>query len=108
MKVKQIEYRKLKSDGQFNNETYGCTVELNGSTEEEAMTYARGLVDNWHHAKDEVRRLGGNIDTLQWKESDLEREILRRRNTVRTLKITEDRIRERLGLPPNTEDDIPF
>ena len=108
MRVKQVEYRHLVSDGNFNNVTYGCVIELaEGESETEAIEQARSTVEAWHSHSNDLVELKSACRTLQAEKYQMEYDLANQMNKTIKLKDFERKIRNRLGLEA-IEDDIPF
>jgi hypothetical protein len=108
MRVKQVEYRKLVSDGNYNNVTYGCVIELaEGESDGEAISEARALVEGWHGRTEALATLENECRRLKQAKINLDYEAVQAKGRVLKLREMETKIRERLGLEA-IMDDIPF
>lgn len=78
MKIVAVEYRRLHSFGNYENETVGATAQVeDGRTPEDALSYLRTWVAMRLSDSGEISTLKGEINELRWKKDDLERRIAR-------------------------------
>lgn len=111
MKVKQVEYRKLVSGYNFNNEAYGVVVALDDEEDsvESAIQLARDLVNEWHDEREIVNsRVSEKLTALQQQIDTLEMRRGEAMKNLGNIVAMEKAIRERLGLEAFEYTELPF
>lgn len=78
MQIVTVEYRRLRTYGDYQNETVGAVAQIQveaGETAEEAIHALRTWVDEQLGSRDEQRQLQERVADLRWKAEDYERRI---------------------------------
>ena len=78
MKIVQVEYRRLRTFGWYENETVGCTALVeDGEVADAVFESVRLWVDNRLGDDQERRDLDRRVTELRWQERDLKARIER-------------------------------
>ena len=80
MQIVTVEYRRLRTYGDYQNETVGATAQVQidaGETADEAIYALRTWVDEQLGSREEQRQLQDRVADLRWKAEDYERKIKR-------------------------------
>mgnify|MGYP000850389850 FL=1 len=78
MKIVQVEYRRLRTFGSYENETVGCTALVDdGEVADAVFESVRLWVDNRLGDDQERRDLDRRVTELRWQERDLKARIER-------------------------------
>lgn len=76
MKIVQVEYRRLRTFGNYENETVGAMAQVGeGETPEQAVEALRQWVDAILGDAEERSELQNAISELRWKKENLERQF---------------------------------
>ena len=109
MRIVTVEYRRLRTYGEYQNETVGAVAEIEGETPEQALSSLRAWVDGQLGDNDEQRKVSERVTDLRWKLDDYERKI--RAAETRWAAIVA--FMEKLGIErpadiPDTLEELPF
>ena len=78
MKIVQVEYRRLRTFGDYQNETVGAVAQVeDGEDAVTALYTLRAWVDQELGDRTEQRELSERVTDLRWKAEDYERKIAR-------------------------------
>lgn len=76
MQIVTVEYRRLRTFGDYQNETIGATAEVEPhETAEQALMQLRGWVDSELGDRNEQRHLSERNSELRFEAANLERRI---------------------------------
>lgn len=76
MKIVTVEYRRLRTFGNYQNESVGATAEVGeGETANRALQELRDWVEQQLGDAQERADLSAAVSELRWKKTELEREI---------------------------------
>jgi hypothetical protein len=107
MRIVQVEYRKLRSFGNFSNETVGATAAVeDGRDPGDALDELRVWVDRNLGAAEERLGMAAEIDTLRHRKQSLEREV----EAAQRRYVAAKEFLEKAGIPvpPAWMDELPF
>jgi hypothetical protein len=107
MRIVQVAYRRLRSFGNFSNETVGATAAVeDGRDPGDVLDELRVWVDHNLGAAEERLGMAAEIDALRYRKDDLERAVaqLKLRHEAAT------KFLEAAGIPvpPRWLEDLPF
>lgn len=78
MKIVQIEYRRLRTFGSYQNETVGAVAEIElGGDADSALADLRAWVDAQLGDEEERGILNEAVNELRWRKDQMERDIAR-------------------------------
>lgn len=80
MNIVTVEYRRLRTFGEYQNETVGAVAQVQvsaGETADSALYELRTWVDAQLGSREEQHGLQERISELRWKAEDYERKIAR-------------------------------
>src|SRR5574343_41930 len=112
MQIVTVEYRRLRTYGEYQNETVGAVAQVNvsaGETADEALYQLRAWVDEQLGNRDEQRSLEERVSDLRWKADDYERKIARLDERWKAILAFLDKLGlERPQDIPETLEGLPF
>lgn len=78
MKIVQVEYRRLRTFGDYQNETVGAVAQVeDGEDSVTALYTLRAWVDQQMGDRSEQRELTQRVTDLRWQAEDYERKVAR-------------------------------
>ena len=80
MNIVTVEYRRLRTYGDYQNETVGAVAHVQvsaGETADSALYELRAWVDAQLGSREEQRQLQARVTDLRWKAEEYERKIAR-------------------------------
>lgn len=110
MKFVQVEYRRLRTYGDYQNETVGAVVEIEaGQSAEATLVELRVWVDDQLGDNEEQRHLADRVSDLRMEAGHLERRIERANEKWAAIVA----FMEKLGIErpadiPDTLEELPF
>lgn len=112
MQIVTVEYRRLRTFGEYQNETVGAVAQVQvdaGETAEEAIYALRTWVDEQLGSREEQRQLQERVADLRWKAEDYERKIKRADERWSAIIAFMEKLGiERPAEIPDTLDGLPF
>lgn len=110
MKIVTVEYRRLRTYGEYQNETVGAVAQVEaGETAEEVYSRLRAWVDDLLGSREEQRTLEERVSELRWQATDYERKIERLDERWKAILAFLDKLGiERPQDIPETLEGLPF